>query len=330
LSFRRSFALNSERSTLNFTPKQRVASYALRPGDTLAQAARKIIGKQTARLKANIDGTRAGVDPEALHDMRVATRRLRFALRLFAPWMAPGRAGRLRADLRRVALVLGRVRDLDVLLEDLPALMDQADLAPEQRHAVTAALKRRRSQGRAVLVRMLTGERFVQLVLILERAPVQPGTGGPAREEATRMLRAAARQLRGWGRKADLNKPQDLHRLRILFKRLRYTCEYFNDLYAGSLDGAIARLIRFQDCLGRYQDAVAAAAILNGLNMGDDPCLLKLQAVLRGQRGLQREAFSELWPDFVLILRAFSQLLRLETPPPPAALPAAMPAGRGR
>ena len=261
----RSSTLNSELSTLNFTPKQRVVSYALRPGDTLAEAARKIISRQTARLKANAAGTREGKDPEALHDMRVATRHLRFALRLFSPWMPVGRADHLRMDLRLVASSLGRVRDLDVFLEELPALMDRAGLTAEEQRAIAGALRRRRAQGRAVVVRMLTGNRFVALVLVLERAPMAPDTGGPAREEAHRMLRSAARKLRAWGRKADLNRPSDLHRLRILFKRLRYTCEYFNDLHGGAFDGAIAHLIRFQDCLGRYQDAVVASNLLDGL-----------------------------------------------------------------
>jgi len=329
---------------MRIIPSPLTASYTLRPGDTLAEAARKIIAKQAARVRAHAPGTRGGRDPEALHDMRVATRRLRFAFRLFAPWMAPGRAGHLRADLRRVALVLGRVRDLDVFLGELPALMNRAGLAEAERRAVTAALGRKRAQGRAVLVRMLSGNRFVELVLILERAPVEPGVGGPAREEADRMLRSAARKLRAWGHRADLNKPADLHRLRILFKRLRYTCEYFNDLYGGAFDGAIARFVRFQDCLGRYQDAVVASAILDGLakagspkpearsqnNNRDCPYLIKLQQVLRERRGLQREAFSELWSDFALTLRAFSRLLRIEASPSPVARPAVMPPPRGR
>jgi CHAD domain-containing protein len=172
---------------------------------------------------------------------------------------------------------------------------------------------------------MLAGERFVGLVLILERAPVETGPGGPALEEARRMLRRAVRRLRAWGRAADLNRPADLHRLRILFKRLRYTCEYFNDLHGGAFDGAIARFIRFQDCLGAYQDAVAASVLLDGLGMGGHPqgraAIDRLQAVLRERRGLQRESLAELWPGFAPTLRAFSKLLRLATPPLPAARP---------
>jgi CHAD domain-containing protein len=315
----------------------RVASYGLHPGDTLAEAARKIILKQVARMRKHAPGTREGRDCEALHDMRVATRRLRFALRLFAPWMPPGRADRLRTDLRRVALALGRVRDLDVFLEGLPSLADEAGLSADQRRALLGALRRRRGQGRSVLVRMLAGRRFLALVLVLERVPLS-GADAPAREASGRMLRKAARALRAWGRRADLTRPADLHRLRILFKRLRYTCEYFNELYGGALDGAIARFIRFQDCLGRYQDAVIAASLLDGLPGSRKPedggdagrdrdrpdlagATAKIQEILRAERGLQREAFAELWVDFPLLMRAFTKLQGLPERPGTESVP---------
>jgi CHAD domain-containing protein len=308
---------------MKIDPSPRVASYALRPGDTLGAAARKIVLKQAARVRKHAPGTLEGRDPEALHDLRVATRRLRFALRLFAPWMPPGRADRLRADLRRVALALGRVRDLDVFLQALPARMDRAGLADEQRTGISTALRRRRAVGRAALVRMLNGRRFKALVLVLERVPLA-GAEGPARNEGDRMLRAALRKLRGWGRRADLSQAEDLHRLRILCKRLRYTAEYFRDLYGRAFDGAIARLIRLQDCLGAYQDAVAGAALLDDLLKNRDgpysmrDAVGRLQAVLRQERGLQREAFAELWGEFPLLLRGMERLLR-RCPPPTAA-----------
>jgi CHAD domain-containing protein len=250
--------------------------------------------------------------------------------------MPPGRADRLRADLRRVALVLGRVRDLDVFLHALPARMDRAGLTEGQGRAVTAALRRRRAQGRAVLVRTLGGRRFKALVLVLERVPLE-GADGLARGEADRMVGAALRRVRRWGRRADLHRPADLHRLRILFKRFRYTCEYFNDLYGGAFDGAVARCIRFQDCLGAYQDAVAGAVLLDSLRNDParppflDDAVARLQAVLRAERGLQREAFAELWGEFPLMMSGLGQLLRLELPAPgrpPTAAPGT-PGARG-
>jgi CHAD domain-containing protein len=296
----------------------RVASYALASDDTLAAAARKIIGKQTARMKEHTAGTREGSDPEALHDMRVATRRLRFALRLFGPWMPPGRADRLRCELRRTALVLGRIRDLEVFLLELPCMMDRAGLTGEQKAWITGALRRKRGQGRAVLVRSLRSNRHRRMARALERMPMTAGADVPAMEEAGRMIREAGEKLRAFSRKADLTKQEDLHCFRILFKRLRYTCEYFRDLYGPALDGAIAHFIRFQDCLGKYQDGVVGAAILSSLSKAkknrDCPyfmdAITKLQGVLREKRGLQREEFSELWTDFPLTLRAFSALIR--------------------
>ena len=321
---------------------KRIAEYALDLDDTLADAARKIIGKQVSRMKEHAPATKRGDDPEALHDMRVATRRLRFALRLFAPWMPSGRADRLRGELRRTALVLGRVRDLDVFLMELPAMMDRASLPQEQQAGVTSPLKRKRGQGRAVLVRSLKSKRHRRMTRALERMPMISEAQIPAKEEAGRMIREAGERIRDFAKKADFTKREDLHRLRILFKRLRYTCEYFRDLYGPALDGAIAHFIRFQDCLGKYQDGVVGSAVLESLvkarspqtvdrspqqadrrpqtidrsNAGNNKsspdisdAITKLQEVLRQKRGLQREEFSELWAEFPLIMRAFFKLV---------------------
>lgn len=295
----------------------RIANFTLSSNDNLAVAARKIIGKQAARMRQNTPRTREGGDPGALHDMRVATRRLRFAFMLFSPWMPPGRADRLRGELRRTALVLGRVRDLDVFLEELPDMMDRAHLAEEERKIILSLLKRKRGQGRAVLVRSLRSERHRRMVRALRRMPMNPLAGIPAEEEALRMIREAGEKVRDFAQTADFTKAEDLHRLRILFKRLRYTCEYFGDLYGPVLEGAIGHFVRFQDCLGQYQDGVAGSAILSGLMKkygAVHPQLAeaegRLQAVLREKRGLQREAFSEIWSEFPLIMRAFVKRIR--------------------
>ena len=312
---------DSELRTPNSPVRPAVSLYTLGLNDTLTSAARKIIGKQEARMREHTPKTRKGGGSEALHDMRVATRRLRFALKLFSPWMPPGRADRLRGELRRTALVLGRVRDLDVFLEELPGLMDRAQLGEEDRKIILGLLKRKRGQGRAVLVRSLRSRRHRRMARALRRMPMNPQADIPVKEEAARMIREAGDGLRDFARKADFAKSEDLHRLRILFKRLRYTCEYFLDLYGPALEGAIARFVRFQDCLGKYQDGVAGSSILSGLMKpeGVPPPWVegvgRLQNVLREKRGLQREEFSEFWPEFPLTMRAFFKRIRLGPAP---------------
>src|SRR5690606_38574564 len=78
-----------------------------------AEAAYGVMRKHFATFLANEPGTRLGEDIEALHDMRVATRRIRAAMQAFRPWLPP-RFERFRAELGWVARALGEVRDLDV------------------------------------------------------------------------------------------------------------------------------------------------------------------------------------------------------------------------
>ncbi|MGH2522570.1 MAG: CHAD domain-containing protein, partial [Anaerolineales bacterium] len=89
--------------------------------EPMAEAGRKMLGFHFARMLAHEAGTRAGLDVEALHDMRVATRRQRAAFRLFAPYFDLARIRPFRRALRALAQRLGAVRDWDVLTEAVRA-----------------------------------------------------------------------------------------------------------------------------------------------------------------------------------------------------------------
>jgi len=85
--------------------------------DPHAEAGRKVLRFHLARMLAREPGTRAGIDPEELHGMRVATRRMRAAWRVFGDAYNPDRTKVYRRRLRELAALLGGVRDLDVLIE---------------------------------------------------------------------------------------------------------------------------------------------------------------------------------------------------------------------
>ncbi len=88
-----------------------------RPDEPLAEAGRKILRFHYDRMAANEDDTREGKDIEALHHMRVATRRQRAAFRIVAPYFRRKAIRAFRDELRIAAGYLGAVRDLDVLIE---------------------------------------------------------------------------------------------------------------------------------------------------------------------------------------------------------------------
>src|SRR5207247_8965442 len=88
----------------------------LLPTDSMVVAGKKVLRAHFAAMLANEEGTRAGEDPEALHDMRVATRRMRAALRVLGPYLQATDPTKVRRGLRAIAQSLGSVRDMDVLI----------------------------------------------------------------------------------------------------------------------------------------------------------------------------------------------------------------------
>jgi CHAD domain-containing protein len=289
--------------------------------DTMATAAGKVLARQAFKMRANTAGTLDDRDLEFLHDLRVATRRARSALRLFVPLYGESRCAELRGELGWVAERLGAVRDLDVHLERLHDELARAGAAPGRDAGLAAALQDRRGPALAELRKALRSPRYDVLVRALSTmtadaasAP-EASTAAPAVEVAPVLIAKAARRVRRWGEQIGAQASEgDLHRLRILFKRLRYTCEFFADLFGEEFRAAVARVVPFQDCLGALQDAVVALRVLAGhaetVAAAGRPAvddMLVLGALMQVQREVvarQRGELERLWAALPRILKA--------------------------
>lgn len=239
----------------------------IRAGDPLAAAARKTLARQTLRLEENREGTVGGWDDEFLHDMRVAVRRLRSALRLFAPHLGPARSSSLRNELKWLGDGLGSVRDLDVFLAGLGGTAARAGLPPEPQEALRRRIEALRQQRRATLVRALESARYRRVLARLEslaRPRTARGAALPPVSEAAPPLmgRAAAKALRAASGLGADPTPEALHRSRILFKRARYACEFFREAFGDPLDPFINEAVAFQDLLGTHQDSAVAVGLV--------------------------------------------------------------------
>ena len=256
-----------------------VVSIAVRPpgktpgvtgDDPFAEAGRKVLRFHFARMLAHEDGTREGSDAEELHAMRVATRRMRAAWRVFGSAYRPGRSQRMRGHLKEVASRLGAVRDLDVQIEGLRAY--QASLAEKERPGIApliAAWEAERDDARILLLRDLDSGAYGQWVTAYSHFVVTEGTGAlpqltptsphRVREMAGSRIWAAYEDVRAYEptlRWADL---ATLHQLRITAKRLRYAIEFFREALGPDAAYAIARTVALQDHLGALHDAEVAA-----------------------------------------------------------------------
>ena len=229
-------------------------------------------------LLAREPGTRLGEDIEELHDMRVATRRLRAATDLFAEAL-PVRAQSMRTELGWVADVLGRVRDLDVQIERLGemegwALGGNDDGSPLDE--LRQLLVHQREGARHDLIDALDSPRWERLTddLVTMVQHGQRRRLASARAAAAvsvpdlvtprhRAVVKAARRARRSGLAGDF------HRLRIRCKRLRYSLEFTAGIYGAHTERFTKKLAKLQDALGLMQDADVATKRLLALATGE-------------------------------------------------------------
>ena len=250
----------------------------IRPDDPLNRPARKIAGQQLVKIRGNLQGAVEDLDPEFLHDLRVAIRRLRSALRLFSEILGPKRCAALRAELAWIGAHTGSVRDLDVFLAMLSQQIARLGAGEAIATLLADEVSRRRTQAHAALAEALASRRFRSLLRALERLASSPNPpsirgarGTPIRIGAPRLIRKAQQRVLALGRTLTIDSPAaDLHRLRILCKRLRYTCEFFREAFRGPsgvdpLGDYIKRMVRLQDCLGEHQDAIVAISRMEEL-----------------------------------------------------------------
>lgn len=206
---------------------------------------------------------------EGVHRMRVATRRIRAALRAFKGILPAAPRKAFNRDVKWVARVLGDVRDLDVYRDDLQhysaelAAEDAACLSDYQEH-----LAEQRHQARKELLACLSSHRYQQLrhrwAQFLQRRPIMSKLEKLSiRDAATRIIGKQYKRVLRDGRAITRHSPDDaLHELRIDAKRLRYSFEIFQLVCGESLKPFIKRLKELQDTLGEFQDGRVATESL--------------------------------------------------------------------
>ena len=237
--------------------------------DPHAEAGRKVLRFHLARLIAREPGTREGKDPEELHAMRVSTRRMRAAWRVFGDGFRDKRTARFRQRLRIVAARLGAVRDLDVLIEATEAFA--ANLPTGERDGLDpliASWREQRDDGRRLLVRELDSgghRRFVEdyrdfvLTPGADVRPVDPTSPHRVRDTAGSRIWIAYERVRAYESVLKWADVPTLHQLRIEAKRLRYTLEFVREALGPEAPALISRVVALQDHLGAMNDAEVGA-----------------------------------------------------------------------
>jgi CHAD domain-containing protein/uncharacterized protein YjbK len=265
------------------TEKRRLSG--VRADMPMAEAGRAVLRLHFEAMLAHEERTSGG-DIDALHDMRVASRRQRAAFRIFDPCYKRKIIRPFRRELRRLAGSLGVVRDLDVQLDALRAYQASQPAGPaEALQPLLDDWLGEREAARGELIAYLGSEEYRAFKLSYAEflatcgAGVQAPAGLPSRvqDELPQVVWQRYDAVRAYAAVLPWATVETLHALRIEGKRLRYALEFFLDVLGPRGEKLVADVVALQDHIGELHDT--------------DVALQRLQAfLLRRARGLAPEA----------------------------------------
>jgi triphosphatase len=291
--------------------------YTVRLDDRLDLAVRKILAYQMIRFQEQLPGVQRDIDTEFVHQARVATRRMRSALRLFRDAVPESTGACLAGELGWLGGMFGAVRDLDVFLLNLSRFKEQIErYSAKKKEVFDNWIERHRDAPFKALNEALKSTRYGNFERRLSRfleAPIPLRPRAPLavktiHQTAPVIIKEKFTAVIEQGQRVIENpKPKQFHRLRIQMKRLRYACEFMAPAYDGALDPFIERTVEIQDCLGEIQDAVFTKGFIDtlfddwkGRLIGPDLVFIlgeiyQLQGEIARER---REKFGRIWERF--------------------------------
>ncbi|CRK61679.1 Adenylate cyclase [Alloactinosynnema sp. L-07] len=261
--------------------------------DGAAAHVRARLDEQARTLLDNTAGARVGTDIEHVHQLRVAVRRSRAALKA-DPDSIPG-AEALNAELKWLGNSLGAVRDLDVQLEHMHAQTESFDEAEKAAvEQLLAGLLADRRAARRSMLATLRSKRYQAVMHALASAVLStplPGDGDEEPEDVplVDVIRKPHKKLMKDAEALGEDPPDDdLHALRVRGKRLRYAAEMAESSSKKKIRTLVKATKEFQDILGDHQDAVIAEETVRRLlaDLGDG---IEVDVVFVAGRLVERE-----------------------------------------
>lgn len=299
----------------------------LSPEEPMSEAGRKVFRVQFLRMLANEPGARSGQDDEAVHDMRVATRRLRAAIPIFEPYFERKALKAFNKQLRRAAKALGGVRDLDVLIEKARAYA--AELPPEESGSLEPLLadwRTRREVARRQMLDLLDGESYRKFTAIFEAFLETAGAGArqsspdepepfQVRHVIPGLILTRYQNVRAFEPLIPGAPLPTMHRLRIEGKRLRYALEFFRDVLGPEAGDLVKQVVALQDALGTLQDSNVAMRLISEFldrqrskrkkkkaEAAPDETFPAVERYLEHQQALQREMLTQFSAPWAVIV----------------------------
>jgi CHAD domain-containing protein len=271
--FARALAKLDERSDRSAARKKKAPG--VRADEPLAEAGRTILRFHYERMLASEDGTREGKDVEALHRMRVATRRQRAAFRVVAPFFKRKAVRGFRNELRAAADHLGAVRDLDVLIAAAEGHQSSSEIAAAGTlEPLLDDWRAQRDAARDALLAYLSGDDYQAFKEDYGAFLSSTGTGvkdaAPDDSPEPHLVRHILPgqiwdhygRVRAYDTALRWASIETIHALRIEAKRLRYLLESFSEALEPGVAEAIDAMVALQDHAGELHDAAVTIGLL--------------------------------------------------------------------
>ncbi len=289
----------------------KAAPAALTAQMTVEQAFVALVSKCLAHMQANEDGLLQGRDPEYLHQARVGLRRLRSVFRVFGAAVPREPFAALLEQLKALGQTLGAARDWDVfvnevLMPSVRGVTDHPGIADLRKRAQAARRRAGQTARAAVAAPAYTGM-LLRLSATLN-AGNWHGNGVPPAVTLPQFAAAAMAHQHSRvvkrGRRIETLAFQDLHRLRIAVKRLRYVAEFFLPLAPKKARHYVRALSELQDLLGRLNDSAVAWRLLDTLGAEtSSPAYQQAVGYIRGWSAAEaercRNQLAEAWKQFM-------------------------------
>lgn len=239
---------------------------------------------------------RSELNSDAIHDMRVIIRRLSAAIKTFNKTIAM-KTKKIRKKLQKLFRLLGKKRDLDIFSEFIfKSIKINTISLPEVTQQMDKAQKK--------ITKMLNSKYYANLLGGLHRLKAATG------KRDDNIIKLSRNKIQKTLNKITVLSPlidlqvedRILHQLRILIKKLRYTCEFFEPLftkYICSLDPFIEKTKKLQDALGEHQDAIVGISMLHDYQSQfskEDFEKIKNEYELKKRK--TRQSFFEMWKNF--------------------------------
>ncbi len=223
-----------------------------------------VIATEAQRIARHESEARLGVDPDGVHQLRVAGRRLRCYLKQFRAWLDPEWVGVMRTETAWVTDALARVRDLEVMRDVLSACaasLPAADVGSLEPLFLNLAAQH--ADARHDMLGMLDDPRFEELLVALDHAALDPPFAAEGPQSAAKIIRAVT--TKAWKRLDGAVDslgvaPNDasLHRVRLLAKRARFAAEAAVPVIGPDARRFARAMSSVQNVLGIQHDAVVA------------------------------------------------------------------------